>query len=205
MNYRFILSLVLLFLGFVAAILPQRTNSSAELDARQLLAEMRLETYVVTVDELADALINRDPSWQLIDLRSPTDFADFHLPGALNIPFDSLLTEEWQPYLDQAARRNVFYSNGTSLARQAWYLTRQMGYSNNYVLEGGLNHWFDTILFPKEPAETEGAEALARYQRRLGARQFFTGAGAQAVDAGDAAARKPVPVRKKKMVSGGCS
>jgi sulfur-carrier protein adenylyltransferase/sulfurtransferase len=129
MNYRFILSLVLLFLGFVAAILPQRTNSSAELDARQLLAEMRLETYVVTVDELADAFINADPSWQLIDLRSPADFAEFHLPGALNIPFDSLLTEAWQPYLDQSARRNVFYGNGTSLARQAWYLTRQMGYS----------------------------------------------------------------------------
>jgi sulfur-carrier protein adenylyltransferase/sulfurtransferase len=205
MNFRFILSLALLFLGFVAAILPQRSNPSAELDARQLLAEMRLETYVVTVDELADALINADPSWQLIDLRSPADFAEFHLPGALNIPFDSLLTEAWQPYLDQSARRNVFYGNGTSLARQAWYLTRQMGYQHNYILEGGLNNWFDTILFPKEPAETEGAEALARYQRRLGAKQFFTGAGAQAADPGEAAARKPVPARKKKMVSGGCS
>jgi hypothetical protein len=130
MNYRFILSLALLFLGFVAAILPQRSNSLRR--ARRPAAAGRDAAGDLCGDgRRAGRRPHQQPipSWQLIDLRSPADFADFHLPGALNIPFDSLLTEAWQPYLDQAARRNVFYANGTSLARQAWYLTRQMGYS----------------------------------------------------------------------------
>jgi rhodanese-related sulfurtransferase len=191
------------FLGFVAAILPQRKNSSAELDAQQLLNELQLETYVITADELARMIINNDPSFQLIDLRSAEEVKKFSLPGALNIPFDSLMDEKWVPYIDQVARKNVFYCNGTTLASQAWMLTRQKGYKHNYILKGGLNNWFDTIINPKEPSRTEGEEAFAIYQRRLGAKQYFTGQGA--VSSNVKKVRKPVPRKKKKMVQGGCS
>jgi len=203
MNARFILSVVFVFLGFVAAILPQKNYSSSELDAQQLLNELQLETFVVTPDEMAEAIINDDPSYQLIDLRSPEESTEFSLPGALNIPFDSLLDDKWSAYIDQVARKNVFYSNGTTLASQAWVLTRQKGYKNNYILDGGLNHWFETIINPKEPENTEGEEAIAAYHRRLGAKQYFTGQGGEASTAKKA--RKPVPRKKKKMVQGGCS
>ena len=45
---------------------------------------------------------------------------------------------------------NIFYSNGTITANEAWMVTRQLGYKNNFVLEGGLNYWFDAILNPQE-------------------------------------------------------
>jgi len=203
MRIRFVLSIVLVCLGLVAAILPQTKNSSMELDAQQLLNEIQLENYVISVDEMANALINNDPEYQLIDLRPEADFKAYSLPGSLNIPFDSLFSETWVPYIDQIARKNVFYSNGTTLASEAWMLTKQKGYKNNYILNGGLNNWYTTIIEPKEPASTEGEEAFFQYEARLGMKQFFTGAGA--VSSSSKQAKKPVPRKKKKMVAGGCS
>jgi len=204
MKVRYVLSIVLVSMGLIAAILPQTKNSSMELDAQQLLNEIQLENHIISIDEMATALINNDPEYQLIDLRSPEEYKKFSIPGALNIPFDSLFSEKWLPYIDQVARKNVFYSNGTTLSSQAWMLTKQKGIRNNYILIGGLNNWYATILQPTEPNSTEGEEAFAAYQARLGAKQFFTGEGA-ASGASAITAKKPVPRKKKKMVAGGCS
>jgi len=205
MKARFILSIVLVCLGFVAAILPQKKNSSMELDAQQLLNEIQLENYIISIDEMANAMINNDPEYQLIDVRTEAEYKTYSLPGSLNIPFANLFDEEWAPYIDQVARKNVFYCNGTTLASEAWMLTRQKGFQNNYILRGGLNNWYATIIEPEEPSSTNGEEAIFQYQSRLGAKQFFTGAGAADNSSNKKKAKKPVPRRKKKMVAGGCS
>jgi rhodanese-related sulfurtransferase len=204
MKIRFFLSIAFVSLGLVAAVLPQKKNSSTQLDARQLLNEIQLENHVISIDEMADALINNDPEYQLIDLRSQEEYQAFHLPGAINIPFEKLFDEEWLPYVDQIARKNVFYSNGTTLSGEAWILTRQKGFKNNYILNGGLNNWYETILNPEPPKSTDDDEAVKAYHARLGARQFFTGEGAASATV-NVAPKKPVPRRKKKMVAGGCS
>jgi len=205
MKARFILSIVLVGLGLISAILPQRKNSSMELDAKQLLGEIQLETYIISIDEMANAMINNDPEYQLIDVRSKEEYEKFSLPGAMNIPFANLFDEEWAPYIDQVARKNVFYCNGTTLASEAWMLTRQKGFQNNYILRGGLNNWHATIIEPVEPSSTRSEDAIFDYQARLGAKQFFTGAGAADNSSNKKKAKKPVPRRKKKMVAGGCS
>lgn len=205
MKARFILSIVLVCLGLIAAVLPQKQNSSMELDAKQLLNEIQLETYIISIDEMANAMINNDPEYQLIDVRSKEEYEKFSLPGAMNIPFDNLFDDEWAPYIDQVARKNVFYCNGTTQASEAWVLTRQKGFQNNYILRGGLNNWFATIIEPDEPLSTNDEDAIFQYQARLGAKQFFTGAGAADNSSNKKKAKKPVPRRKKKMVAGGCN
>ncbi len=204
MNTRVILTIVFISFGLIAAILPERDNSSQELDARQLLHEIQVENYMISVDEIADILINNDPEYQLIDVRSEEEFKKYTLPGAINIPFEKLFNEESLAYIDQMSRKNVFFSNGTTLASEAWMLAEQKGFQNNYILRGGLNEWYNTILNPKEPFSTDDDEAFARYQARLGARQFFTGAGA-AHSTAKKKARAPIKRKKKKMVAGGCS
>lgn len=205
MKARYILSIVLVSLGLIAAILPQKKNSSLELDAQQLLSEIQLENYIISIDEMANAMINNDPEYQLIDVRPKEEYEKFSLPGAMNIPFENLFDEEWAPYVDQVARKNVFYCNGTTLASEAWMLTRQKGFQNNYILRGGLNNWYATIIEPDEPSSINGEEDIFQYQARIGAKQFFTGAGAADNSSNKKKAKKPVPRRKKKMVAGGCS
>ncbi len=206
MSARMIVTIVFVFFGFVAAIIPDKNTSSAELNAEQMLNELRTHTYTVSADEMAAAIINNDPSYQLIDLRTPEEFKEYSLPGAINIPFKELFDEKWEAYIDQDAKKNVFYSNGTTLASEAWMLTRQKGIKNNYVLDGGLNNWFATIIQPTPPKDTDDQEAFNLYQQRLGARQYFVGGAASHAGAAKSKARKPLPKRKKrKMVQGGCS
>lgn len=206
MNARLIITVVFVFFGFIAAILPDKNTSSAELNAEQMLNELRTHTYVISADEMATAIINNDPSFQLIDVRTPEEFKEYNLPGAINVPFKELFDEKWEVYIDQDARKNVFYSNGTTLASEAWMLTRQKGIKNNYVLDGGLNKWFATIIQPKPPKDAEDDEAINLYQTRLGAQQYFIGGGESHAGSAKSKAKKPmIKRRKKKMVQGGCS
>lgn len=200
-----ILLVVFLALGAIAAMLPQKTNRAVELNAQELLRETMLETYVVDVDQLADLLIQKDPSVQLVDLRSPKEYEAFSLPGAVNIPMDSLLSENWAGYLDQQVKKIIFFSNGTTRSSQAWMITRQLGYANNNILKGGLNEWFEKIIRPQEPGATASVEAFDRYQRRVAAGQYFTGKSGSMDQEDSKKDFKPIIRKKKKMVQGGCS
>ena len=69
MNTRIIITIIVISLGSIAAILPKTKTSSVQLTADELLLEMNRQTYVVSTDDLADLLINNDPTILLIDVR----------------------------------------------------------------------------------------------------------------------------------------
>jgi len=204
MKSRVILAIILVSLSAIAAILPQKKNSALQLNAEELLQEIKLGTYNIGPDQLTEIIVNKDPSYMLIDLRPASEYEKFSLPGAINIPFDSLFTENWIMYIDQDLRKNIFFTNGGTLSSTALVLSRQKGFKNNFVLAGGLNRWFETVLNAKPPANSVDTEALKIYQRRLAAQQYFK--GGEALPKNDVQIDlKPIPVRKKKMVQGGCS
>ena len=131
------------------------------------------------------------------------EFKKFTLPGAINIPLEQLLNNEWEAYIDQDSRNNIFFGNDELNAESAWILCTRKGYKNNYVLSGGINNWFETIINPEMPKESNSEEALHLYQQRLAASQFFT--GGTAISAPKKANKKPGPKRaKKKRAEGGC-
>lgn len=189
-------------LGATSAILPSRKNSSIELNERQLLQEILLNKNYVTADELADKLINGDPSVRIIDVRPEKEFND-PIPRAINIPFDSILTEKYLPYFDQFATQNVIYSEGEQLAVQVWMIMKQKGYMNNYLLKGGLSQWENDILNPALPPSTAPEEAFEEYRKRLAAKQYFT--GAKALPKVQVEPVGPIQRRTRKKVEGGCS
>ncbi len=208
MKARVIWSISALGLGLIIAAVPQNTTHPYKLTAGQLLEEAVGRQQFFSPDELADRLVNKDPSIQLIDVRDPDEFEQYSLPGAINIPLNDLLNDQWNAYLNQDLKMNIFYSNGTVEANEAWLITRQLGYENNYILEGGLNHWVETILNPLKPASSDPNEELARYDYRQAAGAALGGGGAvvlsSSTDKGSAS--RPALVKKpaKKKASGGC-
>jgi rhodanese-related sulfurtransferase len=204
------LSLVLMILALVIAFVPENTTRPYKLTAEQLLTEIRTGTQFISPDEVADKIIQKDPSIQLIDVRNPREFDQFSLPGAINIPLQDILSENWVDVLNQGTKMNIFYSNGSTEANEAWLLTRQLGYQNNYVLQGGLNYWMETVLNPSKPGTIGSNDEIARYDFRKAASMALGGGNvsaiAPAVSSGKAPAQKPgvVPVKKKKKAAGGC-
>ena len=202
------LSLILILFGLIIAFVPKNTTKPYKLTAVQLLNEVKAGTQFIAPDEVADMITKKDPSMQLIDVRNPNEFNKYSLPGAINIPLQDILADNWSEILDQGAKMNIFYSNGSLEAIEAWMITRQLGYQNNYVLKGGLNYFGDLILNPQQPPTTSPDEEIAKYDFRKGAGQVLGGGAQTTAPAANTPApgNKPgvVPKPMKKKASGGC-
>lgn len=206
MNMRLKLALAIIPLGIIIAAVPENTTRPYKLTATELLDEVKEGMQFVSTDEVADMMIQKDPSLQLIDVRDKDSFDKFHLPGAINIPLADILSVENEDYLNQDVKMNVFYSNGSTVANEAWMITRQLGYINNYVMQGGLNYYAETIMNPTQPASTSPDDEFAKYDFRKGASAALGGGSLSAANEDAPSAPKPTikKRKKKKRVAGGC-
>jgi rhodanese-related sulfurtransferase len=194
-----LLALIIIPLGIILAAVPADKTKRFKLSADELLQEAGAGMQFISPDVIADMLVQKDPSLRL--------FEAYSMPGAINIPLSNLLSDEYTDILNQDARMNVLYSNGSVYANQAWMLTRQLGYENNFVLEGGLNYWFGNILSAQAPSQTSPNEEFAKYDFRKSAATALDGGGVVATESASSAvkAAKPVVTAKaKKKPAGGC-
>jgi rhodanese-related sulfurtransferase len=215
MSKRYIiLAIILLGAAFLLIILPSKQKSN-QIDPSLLLLEINDPARYLDADHVAERIIELDPSLFLIDVRSIYDFEEYAIPGAVNIPLEEIMDKQWADYLAQDSKDIVFYSNSDIYADQAWVLSKEKGYKNLYVLKGGLNDWFKTIMLPIEPEEGAPSEAFDLYSFRKGASFYFGGSVPEipvAVESisventPDPAAKKKVEVVKKvkKAAEGGC-
>jgi rhodanese-related sulfurtransferase len=207
MKPRTLLAMFIIPMGLIIAAVPQNKTKPYKLTAEELLTEVNSRTQYISADAVADMIIKKDPSLRLIDVRSLEEFEKFSLPGALNIPVTDLLSAEYEDILNQDIKMNVFYSNGSLVANEAWMITRQLGYLNNYVLEGGVNYWFDAFMNPQKPASTSPDEEFAKYDFRksagvaLGGGTVISTTQDQTVPAFKPAIKQTA---KKKKAAGGC-
>ncbi len=206
MNVRLKLAAIFLPLGLIIAAVPENTTKAYKLTAQELLVEAQEGYQFMSTDEIADVLVQKDPSFQLIDVRAQDEYEKFHLPNAINIPLTDILSDEWADLLDQDVKMNVFYSNGNLKSNEAWMITRQLGFENNYVMQGGLNYWAETIMDPKAPPSTSPDDEIAKYDFRKGASMALGGGAVSTTKSGKKSSPKPVVKRKKKKkrAAGGC-
>lgn len=206
MTGRSILGAIIIPLGLIIAAVPENTTKQYKLTAGQLLEEVKSGTQYMQPTEVADMIISKDPTLQLIDVRNADEFEKFSLPNAINIPLVDILNPEWEEYINQDVKLNVFYSNSSNDANQAWMLARQLGYKNNYVLQGGVNYWAETIMNPEAPATTSPNEEIAKYNLQKGAGMALGGAAETTQNTPAISGSQP-PIQKrekKKKVQGGC-
>jgi len=200
-NYLF-LAIVMILLAGGLLLVPERQNYQ-QIKPDKLMWDITQTSRFVTTDQVAQRIIEGDPTLELIDIRPIKDYESFSLTNAISIPIDSLMSPNYQDYLGIEDMKVVFYGNDDIKADQAWVIAKRMGYKSIYVMEGGLNCWIRTIIQPVEPEESAPLEDFDLYQFRKGASAFFTGAKVEAPDTGKTGVKV---VRRKKgaAVAGGC-
>lgn len=171
-NKNLILFIFLLIISAIVFVIPAIFKGNQLTPKTQLAAFISSERYI-SADELADKLVNKDPSIVLVDLRSDAEFKQYHIPTALNIPFGSLLNEEHKTLLIQDKVSVVLYSNDHLTADQAWFLCHSLGYKNLIVLKNGLNGFYNTILNPPIATEMVSQEEKELYNFRKAAGIYF--------------------------------
>ena len=206
MKTRVIFSIVFVGLGLIIAAVPQNTMLPYKLTAEQMLEQSNNRVHYYSPEEVANVIVQKDPEFQLIDVRPQDEFEKFSLPGAINVPLTDILSEDYRDFLNQDVKLNILYSNGTVDATKAWMIMRQLGWENNYIMEGGLNYWAEVIMNPLPPASTNPNEEVARYQFRRAAGQALNGdAAIEEVESSIQTAKPPLKRRpKRKRVQGGC-
>jgi len=207
-SYQF-LALILIVLAGGLLLIPKQQKHEGirpELFVKNMLST---ERYIST-DELADRIVNEDPVLLLIDTRNTEDFEKFSLPNAINIPLSQIFDQELNPYLDQDIYDIILFSNDNFTADEVWLIGNRMGYQRLYVLEGGLNAWFNTIIKPESPKETMSRDSYDLYAFRIAAGKYF-GVSNDTLEI-EIEKKKPKapkkvvtkPKKKKKMPEGGC-
>jgi rhodanese-related sulfurtransferase len=131
-----------LALGALAMIAgdPSR-HATGRVDVAALARAVEREEDHVTAIELARMIRDRTPNLRVIDLRSPSEFAEYQIPGAERMS----LTELTQRPFDRNATI-VLYSEGGTHAAQGWFLLRARGLEHVYFLRGGVFEWVDQVM-----------------------------------------------------------
>lgn len=162
-----ILAMGLATAGFVALVAgdPYR-GSHATIDTKDLAIRAGSGADSIQVGQLADWIIQGRNDFKLVDLRSGTDFAAYHIPTAENVPLASL-TPDFAAHNEKI----ILCSEDGTQAAKAWFLLEAQGFKSVYLLDGGLRSWQDMILFPRKSDKTD--EAV--FDRQVQVAKFFGG------------------------------
>lgn len=174
MNAREKLSAILLSMGMILALLPLSSNRSFSSRPQKVLREVLDPNTYLTADQVARSVASEDKSVQLIDLRSPEEFRAFNIPGSLNVPYSEFLDNDPERILNDKKAKYVFYSNGDIYSSYALAIARGLNYSNTYVMKGGLNEWFSTVMNSSFTGDKISARENALFEFRMRARKMFT-------------------------------
>jgi len=94
---------------------------------------------VITVEE-AYQLLNSDDDIQLVDVRTPEEYEEKHIPYSQNICVTDDNFEELASKLDKNRPIYVYCRSGKRSAEAAQIL-RKMGFKEVYDMEGGIIRW----------------------------------------------------------------
>ena len=92
----------------------------------------------INMDE-AITMMEEESGYIILDVRTPEEFADKHIPGAINIPNETISTEEI-PELPNKDQLILVYCRSGNRSKQASEKLVALGYTN-IVEFGGINDW----------------------------------------------------------------
>jgi rhodanese-related sulfurtransferase len=174
MNTREKYSAILLSFGLILSLLPLPGNRSFTAKPRKVLTGVLDVNSYLTADQVAKYIAAEDSTVQLIDVRSPEEFRTASLPGAINIPFSRLLDRDPSAFLLTGSNKNIFYSNGDLDANYALVLAKGFDFDNTFIMKGGMNEWYSTVVNSSFTGEKISARENALFETRTRAKRMFT-------------------------------
>ena len=128
---KYIIPLVLALVMLSACAAPESAGSYRQINMEEAAAMMETESDYV-----------------ILDVRTPEEFKERHIPDAINVPNESIGSGEI-PQLPDKNQLIMVYCRSGNRSKQASEKLVKLGYSN--VVEfGGINDWPGEIVSPEQ-------------------------------------------------------
>lgn len=164
-------ALLLVLLGLIGLFAGSPYQGTTfTVDAQSLARIVQTETDHVDAETLADWILQGKNDFRLLDVRANSNFTEYHIPGAENVPLTELLQHGLQKN-----ETILLYSDGGIHSAQGWFLLKAKGYRGVYILRGGLEEWKDRVLFPELAANPTPAQTV-EFAKMKEVSRFFGGA-----------------------------
>ena len=102
-------------------------------------AQSEESTYRQINAEEAATMMEEESSYIILDVRTAEEFSEKHIPGAVNIPNETIGTEDI-PELPDKEQLILVYCRSGNRSKQASAKLVKLGYTN-IVEFGGINDW----------------------------------------------------------------
>ena len=188
----------------IGLISMKRPSVQYRLSTEEILTKAMEMKHVVRPPKLLDILYNKKELYRFIDLRPADEYIKGHLEGAINIPLNKLLSEEYRNILNQDEKINVFYCSRFCEACGAWMLLTQIGYKNNMVMQGDYEYVTEHIIKDYSPMSGFFQDEKPYYDYAKIAKKGGGGGSAANASAPKAPAIKIKKRGKQEEEEGGC-
>lgn len=135
----------LIFVALILMICLSGCNSNTKDDTSQkeqstegVVQEVKDEYIQITMDE-AVSMMENESDYIILDVRRPDEFAEKHIPNAINIPNETIGTGEIAELPDKDQLILVYCRSGNR-SKQASEKLVALGYTNIYEF-GGIIDW----------------------------------------------------------------
>ena len=107
-------------------------------------AEQKKPGYRQVSGEEAMAIMEEESNYIILDVRTPEEFQEKHIPGAVNIPNETIGSSE-VPGLPEKAQLILVYCRSGNRSKQASEKLAALGYTN--IIEfGGIRDWPGAVV-----------------------------------------------------------
>ena len=166
MRNRYALAAAALFAVLaVVALLPGKN----EIINNRIAEAKRQQTCVfkeIPADKLAYEIVNNHYELNIIDVRSPEEFEAFHLPMAINIPFEKMMDRQYEPLFRQRLKSNIFYADSDTLVRMACLKAKYIGKSENMILRESALEFREMFYRAEAPPAEASKSQIETYRFR---------------------------------------
>jgi len=138
-TFGVIAALIVLVLSFIFLKTDKYTFKTP---LNKELAEIKVASFQVSPQTVAKAILSKDKSIILVDVRSQFDFAKGHLPDAKNIYKVNLMDDSNMDFflaLKETNKKAVLYGSSASEANVPFMILKQMGIENISYLAVGYD------------------------------------------------------------------
>lgn len=138
-TFGVIATLIVLVLGFIF-MKTEKYTFNTPLDKE--LSEIKVASFQIAPQTVAQAILNKEKSIVLVDVRNQFDFAKGHLPEAKNIYRVDLINDENIDFfiaLKENNKKAILYGNSASEANVPFMILKQMGIENISYLAVGYD------------------------------------------------------------------